>query len=52
MIMIILSARDSDKNINSLASKLFKEFNNMKALAISNVDILMKHIKKVSVSAT
>lgn len=33
MVMVILSAQDSDKHINSIAPEFFKEFPNMKTLA-------------------
>ena len=51
LVMVVLSARDSDRNINSLAPELFKEFPNMKALAVTNNEALLKHIKNVSGSA-
>lgn len=51
VVMVVLSARDSDRHINSLAPDLFKDFPNMKALAATNNAALMKHIKKVSNSA-
>jgi endonuclease-3 len=50
LVMVVLSARDSDRHINSLAPELFKDFPNMQALAASNEAALMKHIKKVSSS--
>ena len=31
LVMVVLSAQDSDKNINNLAPALFKEFPNMEA---------------------
>jgi endonuclease-3 len=48
LVMVVLSARDSDRHINSLAPELFKDFPNMAALAATNEAALMKHIKKVS----
>lgn len=48
LVMVVLSARDSDRHINSIAPDFFKDFPNMKALAAANVDSLMKHIAKVS----
>ena len=33
VVMVVLSAQDSDKNINNLAPALFKAFPNMKTLA-------------------
>jgi endonuclease-3 len=50
LVMVVLSARDSDRHINSLAPALFKDFPNMQALAATNEAALMKHIKKVSSS--
>ncbi|MES2568299.1 MAG: endonuclease III [Bacteroidota bacterium] len=47
MIMVILSAQDSDKHINSLAPVLFKEFPNLKVLANSSIDSLIPFISKV-----
>ncbi|MCD6066238.1 MAG: endonuclease [Bacteroidetes bacterium] len=51
LVMVVLSARDSDRHINSLAPELFKDFPDMQALAATNSAALMKHIKKVSGSA-
>ena len=47
MVMVILSAQDSDANINKIAPALFKEFPNLKSLAVSNVEALIPHISKV-----
>lgn len=47
MVMVILSAQDSDRHINSLAPTLFKEFPNLKVLANSNVESLVPFISKV-----
>ncbi|HSD07528.1 endonuclease III [Flavobacterium sp.] len=47
MIMVILSAQDSDANINSIAPALFESFPNMKSLASSSVEELIPHISKV-----
>lgn len=47
MIMVILSAQDSDANINKIAPSLFNIFPDLKSLAISNVDALIPHISKV-----
>jgi len=47
MIMVVLSAQDSDANINSLAPALFATFPNMKSLALSSVEELIPHISKV-----
>ena len=47
MIMVILSAQDSDANINKIAPSLFEIYPNMKSLALSKVDDLTSHINKV-----
>lgn len=47
LVMVILSAQDSDKHINSLAPALFKTFPSMKELAKANEDSLLEHIGKV-----
>lgn len=47
MVMVILSAQDSDANINKVAPGLFATFPNLESLAVSNVDALIPHISKV-----
>ena len=47
VVMVVLSAQDSDKNINSLAPALFQAFPNMEALASANEDSLLPFVKKV-----
>jgi endonuclease III len=47
VVMVILSAQDSDKHINQLAPGFFKEFPDMKALAKANEESLFKLIGKV-----
>ena len=47
MVMVVLSAQDSDANINKIAPALFEIFPNMKSLSISNADKLIPHISKV-----
>lgn len=47
MVMVILSAQDSDANINKIAPTLFEVYPNLKSLAVSNVDALIPHISKV-----
>lgn len=47
VVMVVLSAQDSDKHINSLAPALFKAFPNMKALAKASEETLMHVIAKV-----
>ena len=47
VVMVILSAQDSDKNINKLAPELFKAFPDMKALAKADQESIFKFISKV-----
>lgn len=47
MIMVVLSAQDSDANINKIAPALFEVYPNMKSLAASNVEDLIPYISKV-----
>ncbi len=47
MIMVVLSAQDSDKNINKLAPDLFKAFPDMKALSKATEATLMPFVSKV-----
>ena len=47
MVMVVLSAQDSDANINKIAPALFEVYPNMESLAISNVEALIPHISKV-----
>jgi endonuclease-3 len=47
MVMVVLSAQDSDANINKIAPALFEIFPNMESLSVSNVDALIPHISKV-----
>ena len=47
LVMVILSAQDSDKNINKIAPDLFKAFPNMKSLTKADADSLIKYISKV-----
>lgn len=47
LVMVILSAQDSDKNINNIAPDLFKTFPDMKALAKADETSLFKHIGRV-----
>lgn len=47
LVMVILSAQDSDANINKIAPALFEEYPNMETLAVSNVEALIPHISKV-----
>ncbi|HRH59593.1 MAG TPA: endonuclease III [Chitinophagaceae bacterium] len=47
LVMVVLSAQDSDKNINQLAPKLFEAFPNMQALAKATPETLTPFISKV-----
>ncbi len=47
LVMVVLSAQDSDKNINNKAPKLFEAFPNMKALSRATEEILFPFISKV-----
>lgn len=47
LVMVILSAQDSDRNINSIAPKLFEAFPDMAALAKATPDSLMPYVSKV-----
>ncbi len=47
VVMVVLSAQDSDANINKIAPSLFEVYPNMESLAVSNVDSLIPHISKV-----
>jgi endonuclease III len=47
MVMVVLSAQDSDRNINKLAPELFKEFPDMKALSMADAESLYPFVSKV-----
>ena len=47
LVMVVLSAQDSDRNINSIAPKLFDAFPNMKALSRASEETLFPFISKV-----
>lgn len=47
VVMVVLSAQDSDRNINQLAPKLFESFPNMTALSKATPEILFPFIGKV-----
>jgi endonuclease III len=47
VVMVILSAQDSDKNINNLAPAFFKAFPDMKSLARADAEALYPFISKV-----
>jgi endonuclease-3 len=47
VVMVVLSAQDSDRNINQLAPKLFEAFPDMKALSRATDETLFPFISKV-----
>src|ERR1041384_4649010 len=47
VVMVVLSAQDSDRHINSLAPALFKAFPDMSALARADEEALFPFISKV-----
>lgn len=47
LVMVVLSAQDSDRNINQVAPKLFEAFSNMKALSKATEELLHPYISKV-----
>jgi len=47
IVMVVLSAQDSDKNINSVAPKLFQVYPNMKALSRATDETLFPLISRV-----
>ena len=47
VVMVVLSAQDSDKNINSVAPKLFEAYPDMKALSGATKETLFPLISKV-----
>ncbi len=47
VVMVVLSAQDSDRNINKLAPALFEAIPNMKALSKATPEILFPFISKV-----
>lgn len=47
LVMVVLSAQDSDANINKIAPTLFKAFPNMESLAIANKEDFVPYISKV-----
>ena len=48
MVMVILSARDSDRNINAIAPALFHRFPSIKELALAKPEDLYPYIKTVT----
>jgi endonuclease-3 len=47
LVMVVLSAQDSDRNINKIAPDLFKAFPDIKALSKANADSLFPFVNKV-----
>ncbi len=47
LVMVVLSAHDSDRNINSLAPKLFEAYPNMQSLTKATEETLFPFISKV-----
>jgi endonuclease III len=47
LIMVILAAQDSDRNINKIAPEFFKTFPNMSSLAQQTPEMVMQKISKV-----
>lgn len=47
IVMVVLSAQDSDRNINKVAVEFFKAFPDMKALAKATPETLLKYISGV-----
>ncbi|MBX2969451.1 MAG: endonuclease III [Cyclobacteriaceae bacterium] len=47
VVMVILSAQDSDRNINKIAPELFNAFPDIKALAKANAEMLYPYVSKV-----
>ena len=47
LVMVVLSAQDSDRNINNIAPKLFEAFPDMQALSTATPETLFPFISKV-----
>ena len=47
LVMVVLSAQDSDRNINKIAPDLFNAFPDMKALARATTESLFPYVQKV-----
>ncbi|MFH6971068.1 endonuclease III domain-containing protein [Flavobacterium petrolei] len=47
MVMVVLSAQDSDANINKIAPALFDAYPNMESLAVTNEEALFPYISEV-----
>lgn len=47
MVMVVLSAQDSDANINKIAPAFFDAYPNMESLAVANEEALFPYISEV-----
>src|SRR5664279_4406703 len=47
IVMVVLSAQDSDRHINQIAPKFFEAFPDMKSLSNSTPELLLKYISDV-----
>jgi endonuclease-3 len=47
MVCVVLSAQDSDRNINKIAPELFKAFPDLKALSTATADMIYPFVSKV-----
>lgn len=47
MVAVILSAQDSDRNINKIAPELFKAFPDLKSLSTANAEMIYPFVSKV-----
>jgi endonuclease-3 len=47
VVMVVLSAQDSDRNINKLAPEFFKAFPDMNALSLATAEALLPFVNKV-----
>ncbi|GGF04531.1 endonuclease III domain-containing protein [Flavobacterium limi] len=52
LVMVVLSAQDSDANINNIAPALFAEFPTLKSLSKASSETFMPYISKVRNHAT
>lgn len=52
LVMVVLSAQDSDANINNIAPALFAEFPTLKSLSKTNSETFMPYVSKVRNHAT
>jgi endonuclease-3 len=47
LVMVVMSAQDSDKNINNQAPALFKDYPDMKSLSHAKEEVIAGYLKKV-----